>query len=77
LDAVLVIAIVASFAALVTAHVALAAGLLARPPRARALVAFLVPPLAPYYGAREKMWLRTAAWGLALLGYIAARLASR
>jgi len=76
-DTALVIAIVVSFATLVTAHVALAMGLLTRTPRIRALLALLLPPLAPYYGAREKMWIRTTVWTLALVTYVAARVAAR
>jgi hypothetical protein len=76
-DTVLVIAIVVSFATLVTAHVALTLGLFTRPPRSRALLALLLPPLAPYYGAREKMWVRTAVWTASLVTYVAARVAAR
>ena len=76
MDAFLVFAIVASFAAFVTAHVALAVGLVARNPRARGLVALLVPPLAPYFGIREKMWARSILWGAALVAYVAARVAA-
>jgi hypothetical protein len=76
LDAFLVFAIVASFAAFITAHVALAVGLVARNPRARGLVALLVPPLAPYFGIREKMWARSILWGAALVAYVAARVAA-
>lgn len=76
MDAFLVFAIVASFAAFITAHVALAVGLVARNPRARGLVALLVPPLAPYFGIREKMWARSILWGAALVAYVAARVAA-
>ena len=65
MDAFLVFAIAASFAAHVTAHVALAAGLAARRPRIRAFVALLLPPLAPYFGIREKMWGRSIVWRVA------------
>ena len=76
MDAFLVFAIVASFAAHVTAHVALAVGLAARKPRVRAFVALLLPPLAPYFGIREKMWARSILWGASLAAYLAARVAA-
>jgi hypothetical protein len=62
-----------SFATLVTVHVTLVAGLLARPPRLRALAALAVPPLAPYWGAREGMVLRTVVWAVAAIAYAVAR----
>jgi len=68
--------VVVSFATLVTAHVALAAGLAARPPWWHALLALVVPPLAPYWGFREKMRGRAAVWAAALVLYGAARLAA-
>jgi hypothetical protein len=67
------VALVGSFALLVTVHVALAAGLLLRSPRWRAPIAFLVPPLAPYWGMQEGMRVRTALWLSALGVYILAR----
>jgi len=70
-------AIVLSFAVLVTAHVALVAGLAVREPRTRGLVALLVPPLAPYWGLRERMRVRAAIWSLSLLVYVAGRVAER
>jgi hypothetical protein len=76
LDAFLVIVIVTSFALLVTTHVALAAGLLGRKPRLRGLLALLVPPVAPYFGIRERMWTRSILWGLSLVIYVAARIAA-
>jgi hypothetical protein len=75
-DAFLVIVIVTSFALLVTSHVALAAGLLGRKPRLRGLVALLVPPVAPYLGIRERMWLRSIVWMLSLAAYVGARIAA-
>ena len=77
MDALIVIVIVASFALLVTAHVAVAAGLLGRKPRLRAVAAFLVPPLAPYFGIREGMWGRSVLWLVALTAYVVARIAAR
>jgi hypothetical protein len=48
-----------AFAVLVTAHVAIVAGLARRAPRWRAAVALVVPPLAPYWG-----WTRLRRWSL-------------
>jgi hypothetical protein len=75
-DAFLLIVIVASFSLLATTHVALAAGLLGRKPRLRGLLALLVPPVAPYFGIRERMWTRSILWGLSLVVYIVARIAA-
>ena len=77
MDAFLVFSLVLSFALLVTVHVALAAGLLLRPPRARGLLALVVPPFAPYFGIRERMWTRSILWLLCFVAYVAARVAAR
>jgi hypothetical protein len=70
--------LVVAFAALVTAHVALVAGLFARRPRWRAAAAALVPPLAPAWGMRAGMAGRAVAWVVSALAYVVARwLASR
>lgn len=63
------IAVILGFAALVTAHLAIALGLLARSPRWRAPIALIVLPLAPYIALRERMWLRGALWIAALVVY--------
>ena len=70
------LALVGSFALLVTMHVAIAAGLTRKPPRWRGLLALLVPPLAPYWGMRERMRRRTSLWVVSLMVYIVARLAA-
>lgn len=72
MDSFIAVAIIVSFATLVTAHVALAAGLVARKPWWRGLLALVVVPLAPYWGAREKMRARVVVWAVALVGYTAA-----
>ena len=51
------------------AHVALLAGLARREPRWRALVALVVPPLAPVWGWSEGMRRRAYAWGVSLAAY--------
>lgn len=73
-DALTTCTVVLSFAVLVTAHVSIVAGLLARPPRWRAPVGLIAAPLAPYWAAREGMWIRALAWGLGFAGYAFGRL---
>jgi hypothetical protein len=68
-DLVLSCVVIVSFAMLLTAHVVIAASLLARPPRWRALVALLLPPLAPYYALRERQRGRGATWLAAAMVY--------
>jgi len=77
-DAVVVALVVLGFATLVTAHLAIVVGLVGRHPRWRALAALVVPPLAPYWGARNHMIVRAAAWiGGACLYLFARVLAAR
>jgi len=71
---ILVAAVVLAFAFLVTAHVAIAVGLLGRAPRWRAPVALAVPPLAPYWAWRERMRVRAGLWAAGLVVYVAARI---
>jgi hypothetical protein len=72
-DMILVGAVVLAFAFLVTAHLAIAVGLVSRPPRWRALVALAAPPLAPYWAWREHMRVRAGLWAAGLVVYVAAR----
>ncbi len=76
-DIVVFTATVASFALLVSAHCAIAYGLAKRPPRARALVAFVVAPLAPYWALRERMWVRAGIWIVGVVVYVVARIVQR
>jgi hypothetical protein len=69
MDLVLVALPSLAFAALVTAHVRLLFGLVAREPRVRALWALVVPPLAPYWGYREALRGWAMAWAIALVTY--------
>lgn len=66
--------IVLTFAVFCTVHVALAAAIGARGPWWRGVVAFVVAPLALYWGVREKLLRRSIAWAGSLLLYVAARL---
>jgi hypothetical protein len=69
--------LVVSFALFVTAHVAITYGLAFRPPRWRALAAFLVAPLAPYWAWREHMRIRFGVWLAALVLYVVASIVAR
>ena len=58
-----------AFGMLDTAHVALFVALLRRPPRWRAIVALVVPPLAPFWGWEARQRFASAVWVFALLVY--------
>jgi hypothetical protein len=64
--------VVLAFGALVTVHVALAFGLVARRPRWHGAVALFLPPLAPYFGARQGLRGRTFAWLTLAIAYVVA-----
>ncbi|MDB4945139.1 MAG: hypothetical protein JWP97_4673 [Labilithrix sp.] len=76
-DLVVVIGLVLASAVLVTAHVAIVYGLAFRLPRWRALVAFFVAPLAPFWAFQEKMRIRAFLWVGALVIYVIATILSR
>lgn len=63
-------ALVSSFSALCTVHVALVVGLAQRRPRWHAVVALIVAPLAPYWGFRERLRLRAGVWALSCATYL-------
>lgn len=69
--------LVLAFALFLTTHVAITYGLAFRPPRWRALVAFFVAPLAPYWAWRERMRVRTWLWLAALVLYVVATIVAR
>lgn len=76
-DEIVATALVLAFAVLVTAHVAIVAGLAGRAPRWRALPALVVAPLAPYWAwptmrRRAIVWLGSAA-AYAVLRVLASR----
>jgi hypothetical protein len=73
LDLFVAVSIVVSFAALVTAHVALCAALAARAPWWRGALSLVVPILAPVWGFREGMRRRAFGWIAAGLAYVALR----
>jgi hypothetical protein len=76
-DMIVVGTLVIAFALFITAHVAIVYGLARRPPRSRALVAFLVAPLAPYWAWREHMRVRAGVWTAALVLYVVATIIAR
>jgi hypothetical protein len=61
--------IASALAVFVVAHVALVAGLARRRAWGRAVVALLVPPLAPWWGYRAGLRVATIAWCAALALY--------
>jgi hypothetical protein len=68
--------LVGFFALLGTAHVALVLGLSGRMGAWRALAALVVMPLAPFWGLRQGLLVRTSIWLVALVLYAGALLAS-
>jgi hypothetical protein len=73
---ILVGTVVLAFALLVTAHLAIVVGLVAKTPRWRALVALVFPPMAPYWAWREHMRVRAGIWAAGLVLYVVARIAA-
>jgi hypothetical protein len=61
--------IASALAVFLAAHVALVAGLARRHAWWRAVVALLVPPLAPWWGYRAGLRVATIAWCAALALY--------
>jgi len=61
-DAVLTVALVLTFAVLVTVHVATLFGLARKRHLAAALGALVLPPLAPYWAFTRGMRARAIAW---------------
>jgi hypothetical protein len=75
-DELVAAALVVTFAVVVTTHVTLVAGLAGRAPRWRALVALVVPPLAPYWGW-SALRRRSVVWMAAALGYMVLRVVAQ
>ena len=71
-DVALLSFLVIAFATLLTVHVALAVGLVRHGGGRRALAAFVVAPLAPFWGWREGMRVRGILWMAAALSYLGA-----
>lgn len=71
-DIIVVALLVLGFATILTTHLAITFGLARRQPRWRALVAFAVPPFAPYWAWREQMRARAGLWAASLAVYVVA-----
>jgi hypothetical protein len=69
--------LVLAFASFATAHVALCLALARRPPRVRAVFAFVAFPLAPFWGARDGLYRRVVWWLTCALAYGILRLVAR
>ena len=76
-DLFVVAALVISLAVFITAHVTITFGLAFRHPRSRALLAFFVAPLAPFWAWRERMRVRAGIWTAALVVYVVAMIVAR
>ena len=70
-DRIAVVAMVISFALLVTVHASIAASLAKQSPRWRALVALIGFPLAPYFAYRANLRARAVAWTFLAIVYVA------
>lgn len=77
MDLIVLLFLVGSFALLVTVHVALAVGLSFRRPRWRGPLAFVIPPLAPYWGMEVGMRVRSLLWLVALAIYVVSLIAAK
>jgi hypothetical protein len=71
LDLALMFGLAASLGLLLASHVALCAGLAALGAWQRALFAFVVPPLAPFWGYSGKLHTRSLLWIVALVTHVA------
>ena len=67
MDLALIIALVVSAGVLLSTHVSLSVGLARLGPWHRGLVAFVVPPLAPFWGYHGKLHTRSLIWIIALV----------
>ena len=61
----------ASLGLLLASHVALSVGLAVAGPWQRGLIAFLVPPLAPFWGYSGKLHARSLLWIVSLVSHAA------
>lgn len=71
-DIVIVAAVIVGFALLVTVHVTITVGLFRRTTKGRALLGFLVAPLAPVFAWQERMRVRAVLWVVAFVLYLVA-----
>lgn len=73
MDGTVMALIVLTFAAFCTTHVATSWSLGARGPWWRGAIAFVVPPLAPYWAIRGHLRRLSALWMGSLVAYVATR----
>jgi hypothetical protein len=76
-DELVFVALVLAFAAFITSHVALCFGIASKRPRVRALVAFVVVPLAPVWGVKDRLTTRVTLWIVFALSYVVLRVIAR
>jgi energy-converting hydrogenase Eha subunit B len=70
-DLALMFGLAASLGLLLASHVALSVGLARQGPWQRALLAFVLPPLAPLWGYSGKLHARSLLWIIALVTHVA------
>jgi len=70
-DLALMLGLATSLGLLLASHVALSVGLGALGPWYRGLIAFVVPPLAPFWGYNGKLHARSLLWILSLVTHVA------
>ena len=70
MDLALIITLVISAGVLLSTHVSLSIGLARLGPWHRGIVAFVVPPLAPFWGYHGKLHTRSLIWIIAVTIHI-------
>jgi hypothetical protein len=70
-DLALIIVLVLSAGVLLSAHVSLSVGLARLGPWHRGLLAFVIPPLAPFWGYHGKLHTRSLIWIVAVTIHLA------
>lgn len=76
-NAVVTAALLGSFAALLTVHIASVFGIAKKKAYAHAAGAFVLPPLAPFFAFSRGMHVRAIMWCVFALVYVAALLMAR
>ncbi|MEI9941817.1 MAG: hypothetical protein WDO69_31775 [Pseudomonadota bacterium] len=71
MDLALMFGLAASLGLLLASHVALSIGLAVLGPWQRGLIAFVLPPLAPFWGYHGKLHTRSLLWIIALVTHFA------
>ena len=71
MDLALIITLVVSAGVLLSTHVSLSVGLARKGPWQRGLIAFVVPPLVPFWGYHGKLHTRSLIWIIAVTIHIA------